>query len=153
MIPRFRTPNPADQNSYDDFVARREWPEALRLLDERMEVEHSLQLRFLLACGDQIPEDEYWQLLWMAYKRAFQGIDKLTTIELRSLFSMKPNSRRLMSGDDFGLFEDLPTDLIIYRGYHDIGRSRRFSWTLSEGQAAWFALLFHRKSERPVPMI
>jgi hypothetical protein len=48
-----------------------------------------------------------------------------------------------MDGDERKALKEFDDAKILYRGYHDERRLRRFSWTTHEQNAARFALLWH----------
>jgi hypothetical protein len=140
--------------AYVEHLRRREWWEACRLLDETMEIRaEGLQMRFMLEYGAQMSDEEYWQILWYAYKRAYSGLDRITTDQLRSLFLSRPGIELLMSADERRILGDLDHETTLFRGYHNVARLYRFSWTSAEQNAARFALLWHDLDGGGEPMI
>jgi hypothetical protein len=112
-----------------------------------------LQMRFVLEHGAQMADEDYWYLLWDAYKRAFSGLDRLSTDQLRSLFTSRPGLNTLMSADERQILAELDDETTLFRGYHNPARLYRFSWTSWEQNAARFALLWHDLDGGGEPMI
>jgi len=143
---QIRPSDPADSAAFEDAITERRWRDAFALLPDGMYEPKDAKFRFLLQFGEELSDQEYWQFVWDAYKRAFQGLDRLSNEELRTIFRGRAGAEQMMGMSDRELLDWLPDTLTIYRGYHQSQRQRRFSWTPSESAAAWFALLFHQSA-------
>lgn len=138
-------PDPEERSEYEEKLQASDWTGAFHLLPTPNQSAEN-QVRFLLRYGESISAQEYGGLLHWAYKNAFKGLDAITTEELRLLFSHAGAEffgSRTANGAD-----QLPEELILYRGYHRLDLRLRFSWTTSEPDAARFALLWHEKAGR-----
>ena len=136
-------PRASDLEPYLGLVHRKEWREAYHLLGEGLDVQDSLQIRFVLEFGAQMPDEDYWYLVQESYKHAFRGLDAVTNEQLRWLFTSRPGIESLMSDDERCILTEFDESMPLYRGYHDPSRLYRFSWTPHERNAARFALLWH----------
>jgi hypothetical protein len=132
-----------EREHYRLMLAREDWRAAYYTLPNPSGSAEN-KLRFLLRYGPRIPVDLYGGLLHDAYKNAFNGLDSIGTDELRRLFE-HPGSAGVGVRSGHGI-EELPSQLILYRGYHRPNLKLRFSWSTAVSDAARFALLWHQQS-------
>ena len=48
----------------------------------------------------------------------------------------------LMNEEDLEIYNNLPEEIVVYRGINDYGSVEALSWTLDKKQAEWFANRF-----------
>lgn len=100
---------------------------------------------------------EWWSLLgsiWIDSENIWQN-ERLWE---RYLHERRPDRDAFMSGDQddpawdsapLEVYENLPKEFTVYRGYSKEGRDEGFSWTLNEQIAGWFAQRFTQRGDRP----
>lgn len=131
------------QPLYEERVAAREWSRALVLVERQHRLEHLLHLMgihgveaLLPAIGEvwQDSESVYadgedWAWIWIRVTRTYRGRPRKT-------------AKRVMTPKERAVFDALPDDIVIYRGYCGEGGEQGLSWTLDREKASWFARRF-----------
>ena len=125
---------------YDERCAARNWIDALLLVRRQHRLAHLLHLidqhgiaSLLPAVGDvwQDSESVYadgedWDWIWLRVIRTRQGKPRKTAYRV-----MRPAER--------AVFDALPQELTIYRGYIGEDGEYGLSWSLKRDRAEWFA--------------
>lgn len=101
--------------------------------------EKPFRLNAFLMIADSIKEDaRYWELLgevWVNSENIWQNIRDWK----RALKSNRADKHKFMSEKDYEVYQNLPEDITVYRGYAPEGTKYGMSFTLSLEQATWFA--------------
>ena len=111
-------------------------------------IRKSYLLTFLKYTKDYISIDDMSKFLSDAYQQSENpnndpNMPKSTLI---SLFK-KSNKELIMDQEEFGIYQNLPQNLVIYRGVGgklDLKKAKALSWTTDFEIAKWFALRFSK---------
>lgn len=115
-----------DEGKYEKYIFLHERPYRLNAFDE---VEHDLD------------DDQYWELLsgiWVDTENFWQNVD------LWKYFwdASRPGREKVMDEDEKKIFDALPAEFVIYRGFTHEDAETGLSWTLDKKKAQWFAKRF-----------
>lgn len=93
-----------------------------------------------------LTDKQYWELLSAIYTDtenawAYQS-------QYRNLFSCKRGNREyLMDEDERKVYESLPDEVTVYRGYQVGLNKNGISWTTNKETAQWFATRFSKRGK------
>lgn len=131
--------HPNLKRRYDEQRAARNWIDALLLVRRQHRLAHLLHLidqhgidSLLPAVGDVwqdsesvYADEEDWEWIWLRVVRTRRG---------------KPRKKayRVMTPAERAVFDALPQELTIYRGYIGEDGEYGLSWSLKQDRAEWF---------------
>lgn len=126
-------------NELKDYIRKQESVYRIMLL-----INKPYQLYFLSLIQNYLDEISYANLLKECYVGTeFPNRDSLVSVdELRAMFT-KTNKKLLMDSDEQNIFNNLPDELTIYRGFYSYKYYKALSWTLNIEKAHFFATRFH----------
>ena len=107
--------------------------------------ERAWRLHAFTEIHHHLSDNHYWELLssiWIDSENMCQNY----MIWKQALNSPRSGRRFFMDKEDRELFDELPGDLIIYRGC-EFDPEKGLSWTLNPEKALWFAERFHRRGK------
>ena len=127
-----------EKKNYSQFIFLHERP---------YRVEAFLEIESLLT------DKQYWELLSSIYTDTENAWAYLS--QYKKLFSSQRSHREyLMDEEERKVYEALPDEVTVYRGYQ-VGQNRNgISWTTSKKTAQWFATRFAKQGkvlEKRVP--
>jgi len=115
-------------------------------------IERPHQPEYLAKDAWLLSDAQYWRLLGTVY-----AIQK-HTIHHRELFNELFRSERrerehLMNEDERRIFERLPDEITVYRGYSDDEYEQGIAWTLQKERAIWYAHSDRSKDPNEIPRV
>lgn len=103
--------------------------------------ERPYRLMAFLNIMDNLKGREYWELLadlWIDSENIWQNKSVY-----RNLFKYHPNHKKyFMNKEDRKVFDSLPEQVVVYRGYLQGKNKTGFSYTLDKSRAEWFSNRF-----------
>lgn len=108
--------------------------------------ERPYRLNAFYEVHDKLEPKEYWELfsgMWTDSENIWQNKDTF-----KYLLGLHQDSRRyFMSEEDLEVYDNLPEQITIYRGY-TVGKNKNgFSYTLNKERAEWFAKRFNKNGK------
>lgn len=108
--------------------------------------ERPYRLQAFMEIYDQLKPKEYWEILadiWTDSENIWQN--KST---YKELFSHHPKHKNhFMSKEDRKVFNSLPEQVVVYRGYWQGKNKNGFSYTIDKEMAEWFANRFSKNGK------
>jgi hypothetical protein len=108
--------------------------------------ERPYRLSAFLNIYDKMKPKEFWEMLSDIWRDSENIWQNKSTYKM--LFSYHPKSKHhFMSKEDRKVFDSLPEQVVVYRGF-TVGKNKNgFSYTLDKSRAEWFANRFNKNGK------
>lgn len=102
------------------------------------------QLTFFKYIKDYLSEEDFSKLLISSWTSTeFNTNDKNVTLREFVSWFKKANKSYMMDESELKVFNDLPEEVVIYRGVGNRKYKNGMSWTLNKNKAIWFSKRFN----------
>lgn len=134
-----------DKEKYNQMISQREkWIDEEKSFSKLcMMINKPYRLFFLYLNQNNISKDEYSKQLkqiWLSTE--FPNTDKNVSVDKMLKLFKKADINSLMDDKEKNIFDNLPSQVKIYRGTYKEDNYNALSWTTDYDKALWFATRF-----------
>ncbi|MBQ8234863.1 MAG: hypothetical protein IJZ36_04720 [Bacilli bacterium] len=152
--------NPKTQKMFNIFAEPQEYTEYKKLFEQELRKENKVSSILLhintpykltfFKYINQYLSSQYFSKTLVACYTQMEVIADETNVKNTDIIKWfaKADKNYMMNEEEIEKFNNLPTNVTIYRGIRDEAYKYEMSWTLSKSKAEWFATRFD--SETPI---
>lgn len=127
----------------DEFIKDKKWSSYIHMYERPYRLDAFEEIK------DSLTDKEYWSTLKDVFVDSENISQNYETWDFL-LNSERDHSEFFMDEDDRLFLEQMPEEIIVYRGFKDEGGEESFSWTLNLEKAIWFAERFGKDDDSSV---